>query len=279
MKRMVLAILTAVTLAMPMTSYESVIAGAEETEFEEITVVDNDECVIRITGLEPDSLFGYTVDAYFENKSSEKTYMFSVETASVNGVMSDPFFATEVAAGKKDNSDITFYSMPDEIDEVTDIEISFRVYDSDDWLAENVAEETIHIYPDGEENAVVYEREAQESDIVLVDNDDVTMIVVDFETDDIWGYTANLFLVNKTESNLMFSVDDVSVNGYMLDPYWATEVYAGKCAFNSSMTWSLDDLEENGIEEVEEIEFTLRVYDYDDWSAEDVMNETITVDP
>ncbi len=147
MKRTVLAILIAMTLAVPLTSYESIIAGAEEAAFEEITVVDNDECVIRITGLEPDSLFGYTVDAYFENKSSEKTYMFSVETASVNGVMSDPFFATEVAAGKKDNSDITFYSMPDVIEEVTDIEISFRVYDSDDWSAEDVVNETITVTP------------------------------------------------------------------------------------------------------------------------------------
>jgi len=254
-------------------------AEAEETEFEEITVVDNEECTIQITGLDPEDWLGYTVNAYFENKSEDVTYMFAVETAAVNGVMNDPYFATEIAAGKKENSEITFYSLDEEdIGEFTDIELWFRVYDSDDWTADEVAEESVHIYPNGEDNVVLFERESQESDILVVDNDEVTMIITDFETDDIWGYTANLFLVNKTEADLMISVDDVSVNGYMLDPYWATEVYAGKCAY-SSMSWSLDDLETNGIEEVTEIEFLLRAYDSDDWMADDYVNETVTIIP
>ncbi|MBR6473275.1 MAG: hypothetical protein IKS99_06105, partial [Firmicutes bacterium] len=80
----------------------------EAPEFEEITVVDNDECTIKITGLDPDGFWGYTLDTYLENKSEDKTYMFSVISASVNGVESDPFFATEVAAGKKKNDSISF---------------------------------------------------------------------------------------------------------------------------------------------------------------------------
>ena len=58
----------------------------KEITFEEISVVDNDECVIKITGIDADNLWGYTLSAYLENKSAEKTYMFSVESASVNGV-------------------------------------------------------------------------------------------------------------------------------------------------------------------------------------------------
>lgn len=53
-------------------------------------------------------LRGYTLKAQLENKSTEKTYMFSVESASINGVQCDPMFASEVAAGKKANEEINF---------------------------------------------------------------------------------------------------------------------------------------------------------------------------
>ena len=76
----------------------------------------------------------------------------------------------------------------------------------------------------------------------------------------------------------MFTAEDVSVNGFMLDPFYATSVDAGKCAF-SDMSWFESDFEENGITDVENIEFTLRVYNEEDWSDEDFANELITLTP
>lgn len=160
----------------------------------------------------------------------------------------------------------------------TDIELTFRVYDSDDWSADEAARETVHIYPYGEDKAVRFVRETKATDNVIVDNDDVTVIVTGYEKDDIWGYTVNLFLVNKTDKNIMFSADDASVNGYMADPFYATTVVAGKCAF-SSMSWSDSMLEDNNITAVEEIEFKLRAYDSNDWSGGDFFNETVTLKP
>ncbi len=251
-----------------------------ELSFEEITMADNDQCSIVITGLDPDSIWGYTLDVALENKSEDATYMFSVLTASVDGVESDPYWAAEVAAGKKANEEITFYdSVLDDIGVAyTDIALTFRVYDSDDWTADNVAEETVHIYPYGEENAVAYVYEVQESNVVLVDNDQITVIVTAREDDPIWGYTVSLYLENKTDEELMFSAEDVSVNGYMSDPYWATTVDAGNCKF-TEMYWFTEDLEEDGIDQVEEIELTLWVYSYDNWTADDILNETFTLTP
>ena len=76
----------------------------------------------------------------------------------------------------------------------------------------------------------------------------------------------------------MFSSDDVSVNGFMCDPFWATSVAAGKAAF-SSMDWMASSFEENGITEVEEIEMVLQVYDNENWSANDLFKETVTLTP
>ena len=226
-------------------------------------------------------MWGYTLKAQLENKSTEKTYMFSVESASINGVQCDPMFASEVAAGKKANEEINFSTDTIEengIVEYTDIELTFKVYDSNDWSADPVGKETIHVYPYGEENAVAFVREAQATDNVIIDNDYVTVIVTGYEDDEIWGYTANLFLLNKTDKTVMFSVDDASVNGFMADPFYATSVSAGKCAF-SSMAWSDTTLEENGITEVEEIEVLFRAYDADDFMGEDFANEVITLNP
>ena len=255
----------------------------QEITFESLTVVDNDECSIVITGIEEDRSYGYTLDAEFENKSSDKTYMFAVITASVNGVQYDPFFAETVTAGNKaadtlefNDEDLLEYGVED----ITDIEITFHVYDDDDWTADDVAYETVHVYPYGEENATVYERESQDTDQVLVDNDYVTMTVIGYDIDSIWGYEAEVFLVNKTDSDIMFSVEDASVNGYMVDPFWADTVYAGNCEF-SSIYWSESDLEEIGISdmesEIESIELQMNIYNDDDFT--EYVNESYTLNP
>lgn len=256
-------------------------AGEEVPSFEEITVADNEECSIKITGIDPQNAFGYSLKLTLENKSADKTYMFSVSGASINGVETDPLFAQDVAAGKKANSDINFLdsALSDNgITDFTDIELSFRVYDNDDWMADAVAEETVHIYPYGEDKATVFKRQPQSTDNIIIDNEYVTVTVIGYENDSIWGYTLKLFLENKSDKNIMFSVDEASINGYMMDPFYAKSVAAGKCAF-SSMSWANTTLEENGITEVNNIEFTLRAYDNDDFTANDLANEVITLTP
>lgn len=253
----------------------------EEIIFEEMTAVDNEACSIVLTELEPDNMWGFTVKAVLENKSADKTYMFSLENAAIDGVQCADLFASEVVAGKKANEEISLADTKLKENGVTafsDIELTFRVYDSDDWSADAVAKETVHIYPYGEEKAVVFEREAQPEDVVLIDNENVTVILTGFEEDEIWGYTANLFLINKTEKNIMFSADDASINGYMVTTLFASTVSAGKCEF-TSISWSDSELEENGITEIEEIEMNLRAYDSDDWTGEDLANEIVTLNP
>lgn len=274
------------TMLLSITFYGEETAKAEEkTEneitFSEMVAVDNEECSIKITGIEEDNIWGYTLKVLLENKSVDKTYMFSVETAAINGVQCDPFFATEIAAGKKSNSEITFINdqlKENGITKYTDIELTFRVYDSNDFTADAVARETIHIYPYGEDKAEMFVREAQDSDNIIIDNDYVSVIVTGYEKDGIWGYTVNLFLLNKTDKNVMFSVDEASVNGFMEDPFYAELVSSGKCAF-SSMSWPSSIFEENDITEVETIEFNFRAYDSDDLFGNDFANEMITLNP
>lgn len=115
-------------------------------------------------------------------------------------------------------------------------------------------------------------------EILLVDNEDVTIKITGVEHDSIWGYSLKVFLENKTDLELMFTAQNVSVNGFMCDPFWAMSVDAGKKS-NTTISWLDSALEENGIEQVEEITFTIRAYNNGDWLAEDIFNETFTINP
>ena len=113
---------------------------------------------------------------------------------------------------------------------------------------------------------------------VFVDDENCTFTIKSIDPDGDWGYTLNAFLENKTDLNLMFSLDAVSVNGFMCDPFWASQVSAGMKA-NEEISFYESSLEDLGITDVTEITFTLCVYDYDDFAAEPLVEETFTIYP
>lgn len=252
----------------------------EQPEFQETVLVDSDDLLFKITAITDDPIWGYTLKAHMENRT-DKDLMFSLDAVSVNGFMCDPFFAATVTAGMKANKDISF-SKDDfraiGIKTVTDVTFTLKVYDSQDITDDPVMEEEFIIYPMGKENVREYPRQEQEGDIVLFENEDCAMIVTGFETGSIWGFQAQVYLMNKTDNTLMFSVGDAAINGFMCDPFFAQSVAPGKqCVTNIS--WTKDALGENGIEKVENITLPIRVYDTENWLEDAIVNETFTVTP
>lgn len=248
--------------------------------FEETVIVDDENCTFTITAIKNDSIWGYTLKAFLENKT-DKELMFSLRNVSVNGFMCDPFWATSITAGMKANEDISFNSedfKKNGITKVTDIEFTLDVYDNNDWAADHLVTDTFSIYPMGEVEVETFVREAQEGDIVLFDDENCTMIATGFDPDGIWGYTMNVYLENKTDKTLTFSIDEASVNGFMCDPYWAETVAPGKRS-NTAVSWMGSDFEANGITEVESLTLPVRVYDSNNWMADDIVSETFTVNP
>lgn len=259
----------------------------EETEEEETAkitfepfTIEADCCSMTFKEITMDKIMGYTIKVTLENNSDDVTYMFAVEDGYADGLACDPFFASEVAPGKKSNEEIYLNETTLERlgSDPSEIEMYFRIYDSNDWTENPIYEDVVTIYPFGEDNISTYEREAASSDQVLVENDDVSVTIVEVEEDSIWGYTLVLYLENNTDKEVMYAVEDVSVNGYMVDPFWASSLKSGKTKY-SELFWSNESLEENDIEEIEEVTMTLRVYDYEDWTGDDIINETITFTP
>ncbi len=250
-------------------------------DFQEITVVDNESCCITITGTQPDTLWGYGVNVRLENKTPDKKLLFACDSGSVNGVQTFPLLSAEVSPGKKANDQVTFrLDMPagENLGEITDIKLSFRVYDSQDILSGDVAVASANVYPLGAEQATRYTRSPKPSDTVLVDNGKMTVSVTGYRMDEIWGYCAQLYMENKTDRPLMVSVEDASVNGFMLDPFFATQIEPGACSFRD-ISWREDALLKNGIATVEEIQFELEAYPADNIFAENILDLQITLNP
>lgn len=236
---------------------------------EDIVVIDNEFCYLAITGINADDESEYVLNTRIENKTDDTDYVFGILSASVNGVYCIPGFEAEAAAGKSAEENVTIYAddfCGVDIGEYTDIELTFAMYESEFWYEDPIAVETVHVYPAGEENARLFVREAQDSDIVLVDNEYITLIATGFGSDEFWAYKVDLYLVNKTDASAMFVAENTTVNGIEIDPYFAYDVAPGKCRF-CTMAFSEADFEFAEIENVESVEFFFSSYDEYIWDT------------
>lgn len=128
------------------------------------------------------------------------------------------------------------------------------------------------------ESVVTSAESAAPAETVLVDNDDITVVLTDTDPDDMFGYVLKLRLENKTDKTLMYAAENVSVNGFMVEPLFAQTVSAGNKA-NADFTIFDTDLEDNQISEVNEVKFSLRVYNDDDWTEDAIFEDELTINP
>ena len=91
---------------------------------------------IIIKGLaENESIFGPSIVTYIEN-TGDKDITVQTRDVSINGFMASAIFSCDVLAGKRAVDTITFMESDLEENEITaieDIELSFHIFDSDDW--------------------------------------------------------------------------------------------------------------------------------------------------
>ena len=244
-------------------------AGAEKSEgadvsIEEQVLVDQDG--IKITALKyvKDSIWGDGIKVLLENET-DKDVMVGCNALIVNDYMINDLFASDVAAGKKSNE--TIYLSSSElkaagIDTVGRIEIYFHVYDSDSF--DNIFDS----------DCVTIETSAIDS-IDMTANDEGTELYNDggiriigktVDENSFWGTAILLYIENQSGNNVGISVDDLSINGFMFTPYFSTTVYDGKKCIDD-ITIMSSELEENGIESIDEVELKFRIYNSDSYET------------
>lgn len=115
-------------------------------------------------------------------------------------------------------------------------------------------------------------------DHVIADREDLYFAIEEVREDGPLGYVWKVRIENRTDKNLMFTFEKVSVNGVMCDPYWAEVVTAGRKDV-CEITWMRDALEKRQISSVYEVGFTLNVYNDDVYTEAPLMHDPFTVYP
>lgn len=128
------------------------------------------------------------------------------------------------------------------------IEIYFHVYDSSTY--ETVFDtECVTIQTSEYANMDTMSNDAGTE---LYNQNGIRIVGKTVDENSFWGTAILLYLENNSGKNVGISVDDMSINGFMMSPLFSTTVYDGKKVIDDITVFS-SDLEENGIEAIEEV--------------------------
>lgn len=112
-------------------------------------------------------------------------------------------------------------------------------------------------------------------EIALIETEECAIYVKGVSYDEIWGATVELRIENYTDKTMFFTVDNVSANGFMMNPLFAETVSANEKS-NTGITFFLSDLEANEITKIETISFELTIYD--NWDFNNFLSSSKYID-
>lgn len=252
------------------TSKDSEIAkDSEAPEDTAITIdkqvlLDQDDIVVTATEYFTDSLWGDGLKLLLEN-NSDKDVTVGCNALIVNDYMITDLFSSEIAAGKKSNETMYFSSPQLEaagIENVGKIEIYFQITDSSTY--DTIFDSECVVVQTSEYANM--DTTPNDSGTELYNQDGIKIIGKTVDENSFWGTAILLYTENNSGKNIGISVDDMSINGFMMSPFFSTTVYDGKKSIDDITVFS-NDLEENGIEAIEDVELKFHIYDADSYST------------
>ena len=241
------------TTEAPVTVYET----------DDAMLLDNEDCSFTVGAASNNELAGMQLEVTCVNKTQE-ALDFSWNNVSVCGVMYDPQWAVTVPAGETVTTQVEIDTYALEMMDIyaaDEITFQLNVVSSENWMDDPYAMEYFTVYPTGlSADTVIYPaREEVASEVVLVDDENLTFIAEYVEEQDL-SYVVRCYIVNKTENTVMTSWENVAVNGLAVDPFWTALIAPGKSAY-AQVQFAAGELADLGIETVEEITFNLMAYD------------------
>lgn len=232
--------------------------SSDSVTIEEQVLVDQND--IRVTAKEytVDSIWGDGIKILIEN-DSDQDIMLSCDALIVNDYMITDLFASDVAAGKKANDTIYLSSSglrAAGIDTVGQIEIYFKAYDSSSY-EDIFTTDCVTIQTSAYDHM---DTTANDEGAVLYDESGIRIIGKTVDENSFWGTAILLYIENNSGRNVGINVDDLSINGFMLTPYFSTTVYDGKKSVDE-ITLLSSELEENEISSIDDVELKFHIYD------------------
>lgn len=236
---------------------------AVEITIAETVLYDADGIKVTATGYE-DGWMGPEVRLLIENNST-KNVLITSDAVSVNGyMMPNAALYSEVAAGKKANESLTIMSSELDqsgIDVIAELQFYVQVSDSETWDTLDTSDLLILTT-----SAAPYEQIVDDSGDVLYDSNGIRIICKGLKQDIIWDGTVVFFMENHSGKDISIYAENVSVNGFMQDVgLWSNLRFNTKLIDGMSLI-DLSDLEIENIDQIENIEFNLRIVDANSWN-------------
>lgn len=235
-----------------------------EAVIEEQILLDENGIKVTATGMKTDSIWGDGIGLLIENNTTQNIGV-GCNALIVNDYMITDLFSSTIAAGKKANETMYISSTELEAAGITNIgqvEIYFHIFDGDSfetlWDSECITIQTSE-YANMDTDAMT---EGQE----LYNQDGIRIVGQYVDENSFWGTAVLLYIENTSQKNVGITCENMSVNGFMVSPVFSSSVYSGKKAVDDITIFS-SDLENNGIERVEEIEVNFHIYDTDSYST------------
>lgn len=236
-------------------------SASKETTVKEQVIFDSHDIVITVKSIDMNSWLGPELLLLIEN-NSDQSVRVQANHVSVNGLMSNTIFSVDVAPDKKANDSITLMLEENIISTIKEIELVFHIMDAETW--NNIVDsEPIKIMT----NHTDYVQSFDVSGQVAFDSHDIKITAQKLEsTDSFWGADLYLFIENNSDRDVIIQTREVSINGFMVDPIFSSEVSKNKKAYDS-ITFFESDLTDNGITDIEEIELYFHIFDVYNWET------------
>lgn len=242
-----------------------------ESEKDHLEMVAADQVLLDWSGLKitakeltADSIWGKGIKVLIEN-DSDKNLGVSCNALIVNDYMIFDIFSETVAAGKKSNDTIYLSSRQlnaSGIDTIGEIELYFHVFDGDSYTTLYDSERVVIQTSEYEHMDTEVLHEGTE----LLNQGGVRIVGKYVDETSFWGNAVLLYIENNSGKNIRVSCDDMSINGYMVTPFFSCTVYDGKKAVDDIGILS-SDLEENDIKELKDFELKFCVRSADSYQV------------
>lgn len=232
--------------------------SSESVTIEEQVLFEQDGLKVTATEYVVDSIWGDGIKLLIENDGASDIGL-GCNALIVNDYMITDLFSATVAAGKKDYETLNLSSSGLKaagIDNVGKIEIYFHTFDPDTYMT--IADmDCVTIQTSAFDSMDSTPNDAGQE---LYNADGIRIVGKYVDENSFWGTAVLLYIENNSGENRIIQCDDMSINGFMVTPYFSSTVYDGKKAIDE-ITLMSSELEENNITSVDEIELKFKIID------------------
>lgn len=235
-------------------------AKATDTTIDEQVIFDMDGVKITALSYQTGGLTGDSIKVLIENNSGKKVGV-GCDALIVNDYMINTLFSSMIDDGMKANETVDLYNTQLEaagINNVGKVEVKFHLFDPDSYMTTSTGD----LY-------TIQTNHFEDMDLTPNDagkelyNENGVRIVGKYVNDDtIWGNAVVLYLENNMDQDIIVQCDTMAINGFMITPFFSSTVYAGKRAI-SEITLMSSELEENGIDKVQDVQVTFNILNAD----------------